>query len=682
MEDRPKKRTFIQIHSDVPAADAVLERITRELNEQQLAAVTAPEKQALVLAGAGSGKTRVITYRVAYLLGQGLNPRSILLATFTNKAARMMLGRVEELTGIPRRRIEGGTFHHIGHMLLRRHAEAIGFRRDFTIIDEQDAAQLMKVVRKEAPVDFAEKLFPSARVLYRLHSLCINTGKPLEELIIYRFPQFARMVEEIRRVTIAYQERKRKQNVMDFDDLLVNTHELFVQSPETGATISRKFEHVLVDEYQDTNLLQAKVIKELSRVHGRVFAVGDDAQSIYAFRGANFMNILRFDEDYPEARIYKLETNYRSTPQILSVANAVMADIPEKFRKRLAPVRADAMKPALFTCADSEEQAQFIAEQILLLWEERVPLWEMGVLYRAHRHSLEIEMELAKRGIPYEIRGGLRFMEQAHIKDIVSFLSFVVNPRDEVALSRMLDMCEHVGSKTIAGILDKIRGAENPLRAFSHNGVAELGRGKGKASVAAITGLVRKLEGLNDGKKGPAELIRAVVEEFYDSYMQRTYENYAERREDVEQLTVYAEKYRSTASFVSEVALNQAYTAGQMAEEVRDTEEGMVSLSTIHQAKGLEWRAVFVAHLTEGALPHRMCMEDPEQMEEERRLFYVALTRAKDMLFLSYPQKPDTSDYLAFNRPSRFLQYIPGNLLEHYAVDFGEEEEEAEEKPG
>jgi len=276
----------------------------------------------------------------------------------------------------------------------------------------------------------------------------------------------------------------------------------------------------------------------------------------------------------------------------------------------------------------------------------------------------------------------LRFMEQAHIKDIVSFLSFVVNPRDEVALSRMLDMCEHVGSKTIAGILDKIRGAENPLRAFSHNGVAELGRGKGKASVAAITGLVRKLEGLNDGKKGPAELIRAVVEEFYDSYMQRTYENYAERREDVEQLTVYAEKYRSTASFVSEVALNQAYTAGQMAEEVRDTEEGMVSLSTIHQAKGLEWRAVFVAHLTEGALPHRMCMEDPEQMEEERRLFYVALTRAKDMLFLSYPQKPDTSDYLAFNRPSRFLQYIPGNLLEHYAVDFGEEEEEAEEKPG
>ena len=246
----------------------------------------------------------------------------------------------------------------------------------------------------------------------------------------------------------------------------------------------------------------------------------------------------------------------------------------------------------------------------------------------------------------------------------------------------MLDMCEHVGSKTIGGILDKIRGAENPLRAFSHNGVAELGRGKGKASLSAITGLVRRLEALNEAKQGPAELIRAVVAEFYDSYLQRTYDNYAERREDLDQLITYADRFWSTSSFTAEVALNQAYTAGQVAEEARDPEEGMVSLSTIHQAKGLEWRAVFITHLVEGSLPHRMCMEDPEQLEEERRLFYVALTRAKDMLLLSYQQKPDTSDYLAFNRPSRFLQYIPRNLLEHYVVDFGEEEEEAEPEPG
>jgi len=676
MEDRPKKRYLIRLSEDAPGDSPLLERIRQELNEQQLAAVTAQEKQALVLAGAGSGKTRVITYRVAYLLGQGVNPRSILLATFTNKAARMMLGRVEELTGIPRRRIVGGTFHHIGHILLRKHAEAIGFRRDFTIIDEQDAAQLMKVVRKEAPVDFAEKLFPSARVLYRLHSLCINTGKPLEELVVYRFPQFARMVEEIRRVTIAYQERKRQQNVMDFDDLLVNTHKLFVESAETGTAISQQFEHVLVDEYQDTNLLQAKLIREFARVHGRVFAVGDDAQSIYAFRGANFKNILQFDQDYPEARIYKLETNYRSTPQILSVANAVMADTPEKFRKRLTPVRPDAAKPALLTCADSEEQAEFVAEQILLLREERVPLREMGVLYRSHRHSLEIEVELGKRGIPYEIRGGLRFMEQAHVKDVMSFLSFVVNPRDEVALSRMLDMCQHVGSKTIGGILERIRGAEDPLKAFSRNGIAEIGRGKGKASLAAITGLIRQLEEMVDAKKGPALLVRTVVAQFYDSYLQRTYENYAERREDLDQLAAFAERFRSTASFVAEMSLNQAYSAGQVAEETRDPEEGMVSLSTIHQAKGLEWRAVFVTHLTDGALPHRMCMEDPEQLEEERRLLYVALTRAKDLLFLSYPQRPDASDYLAFNRPSRFLQDIPDHLVERFVVDFGEEEGE------
>jgi len=651
----------------------VLDCIASELNEQQLAAVTAPEKQVLVLAGAGSGKTRVITYRVAYLLARGVNPRSILLATFTNKAARMMLRRVEELTGIPRRRIEGGTFHHIGHMLLRRHAEAIGFRRDFTIIDEEDAAQLMKAVRKDVPVNLTERLFPSARVLYRLHSLSINTGRPLEELIVYRFPQFARMVEEIRRVTTAYQERKHKQNLMDFDDLLVNTQRLLVESPETGTDISQRYEHILVDEYQDTNLLQARIIKELSRVHGRVFAVGDDAQSIYTFRGANFMNILQFDRDYPEARIYKLETNYRSTPQILLVANAVMADIPEKFRKRLAPVRPDGLKPLLLTCADSEEQAEFVGEQLLVLREEGIPLKEIGVLYRAHRHSLEIEVELAKRGIPYEIRGGLRFMEQAHVKDVVAFLSFLVNPRDELALSRILEMCEHVGSKTISGVLHKIRGAENPLRAFTHNEITKLGRGKGKASLGAITGLMCKLEALNEANQGPAELIRTVVADFYDSYLLRTYDNYAERREDLEQLAAYAERFRSTSTFSAEVALNQAYTAGQVADEAQDPEDGMVSLSTIHQAKGLEWRAVFIIHLAEGSLPHRMCMEDPEQMEEERRLFYVALTRAKDMLFLCYPQKSDLSDYLALNRPSRFLQHIPRELLQHFVVDFGEE---------
>jgi len=660
-----------------PAGDAAksaqLNILEGALNEQQLAAVTTDQPCALVLAGAGSGKTRVITYRVAYLLGQGVRPGNILLATFTNKAARMMLRRVEDLTNVPQKQIVGGTFHHIGHIFLRKYADLLGYSRDFTIIDEQDARQLMKVVRKEAPVDFTQKLFPSARLLLKMHSLSINTGQSLDELLVYRFPQFARFIDEIGRVITAYIERKLKRNLMDFDDLLTCFLRVLKEHEDAAQAISGRFHHVLVDEYQDTNLVQAQMIKALSEVHGRVFVVGDDAQSIYAFRGASFENIRNFTGDYPDAKIFKLETNYRSTPQILELANEIMREVPPEFRKLLRAVRPTAERPNLLVCHDAEEQGQFVAEQVLSLREEGIPLPEIGVLYRNHRNSLELELALSRAGIPYEIRGGLRFIEQAHVKDVVAFLSVLANPRDEVAFSRVLEMCEQVGAKTVTRIFEKVMPSAEPLKEFVSDGAPTPARGAGRESLEALAELFRKLAAMHETGASPADLIRQVVEDFYDAHLLRTYENYAERREDLEQLAIYSQKYRSLRSFLAEVALNQGFTVAEaFAEDA--AEEGRISLSTIHQAKGLEWNAVFVAHLTDGNLPHRMCLNDPSQLEEERRLFYVAVTRAQRYLYLSYPQNTDTGEYMAFNRPSRFLQELPRAAYEHFVVEFSEDD--------
>ncbi len=586
-----------------------------------------------------------------------------------------MLRRVEDLTGVPPSHIVGGTFHHIGHLFLRKYADLLGYSRDFTIMDEQDARQLMKVVRKEAPVDFTQKLFPSARLLHKMHSLAVNTGLSLDELMVYRFPQFARFIDEIGRVITVYIERKLKRNLMDFDDLLTCFLRVLTEHPEAAQAISGRFQHVLVDEYQDTNLVQAQTIKALSTEHGRVFVVGDDAQSIYSFRGASFENIRNFSDDYPDAKVFKLETNYRSSPQILKLANEIMREVPEEFRKLLRAVRPPDEQPKVLVCRDVEEQARFVAEQTLTLREEGVPLPEIGVLYRNHRNSLELELTFNRYGIPYEIRGGLRFMEQAHVKDVVSFLSVLANPHDEVGFSRVLEMCEQVGTKTVARVFNKIMPTENPLKEFTESGAPALARGAGRKSLQAVADLFRKLDTQRENQANPSALVSIVIADFYDSYLQRNYENYQERREDLEQLAIYSQKYRSLASFLSEVALNQGFKVADAVAAEAD-EEGRVSLSTIHQAKGLEWRTVFVTHLVEGNLPHRMCQEEPAQLEEERRLFYVAATRAKDHLYLCYPQTNTGEDYLSFNRPSRYLHELSHEVYEQFCVEFTEEASE------
>src|ERR1700719_3547375 len=445
-----------------------------ELNEQQLAAVTAPPGPQLIIAGAGSGKTRTLTYRVAYLLENGIDPRNILLLTFTNKAARQMLDRVTNLLPIDASGIWGGTFHSVGNRMLRRHGSAIGYNSGFTIMDRADQKDLINTVVASAGIDPKEIRFPKGDVLAEIFSFVINTETLMEELLAGKFPYFLPLLDKIKDVQERYEKKKKATNSIDFDDLLQKTLSMLQHHEGIAQFYRHQFQFILVDEYQDTNKIQADLIDLLAKEHRNVMVVGDDAQSIYSWRGANFQNILEFPKRYPDARVFKIEMNYRSVPEILEVANAAIVANVDQFKKNLQPVReSNAVKPAVVALNDGSEQAQFVAQRILELRDENVDLNEIAVLYRAHYHALELQLELSRRGIPYQITSGIRFFEQAHIKDVTSFIRFVANPRDEVAFKRMVKLLPGIGNRsaenlwnawdksigTVAGVAD--RGSEN-----------------------------------------------------------------------------------------------------------------------------------------------------------------------------------------------------------------------------
>src|SRR5438552_3034323 len=420
-----------------------------ELNEQQLAAVTASPGPLLVIAGAGSGKTRTLTYRVAYLLENGIDPRNILLLTFTNKAARQMLDRVANLLPVDASGLWGGTFHSIGNRMLRRHGSALGYSSGFTIMDREDQKDLINTVIANAGIDPKKIRFQKGDVLAENFSFVVNTETPMEELLAEKFPYFLPLLEQIKDVQARYQKKKKATNSMDFDDLLEKTLSMLQQKEEIAAVYRRQFQFILVDEYQDTNKIQADLIDTLGCDHRNVMVVGDDAQSIYSWRGANFQNILEFPKRYPSAQVFKIELNYRSVPEILEVANAAIAANVQQFRKNLRPTReSKSVKPALVALNDGSEQAQFVAQRILELRDENVDLNDIAVLYRAHFHAIELQLELSRRGIPYQITSGIRFFEQAHIKDVVAFIRLVANPRDEVAFKRMVKLLPGIGNRS------------------------------------------------------------------------------------------------------------------------------------------------------------------------------------------------------------------------------------------
>src|SRR4051812_41125800 len=420
-----------------------------ELNEQQHAAVTASPGPLLVIAGAGSGKTRTLTYRVAYLLENGIDPRNILLLTFTNKAARQMLDRVANLLPVDASGLWGGTFHSIGNRMLRRHGRALGYSSGFTIMDREDQKDLINSVVASAGIDPKEIRFPKGDVLAEIFSFVVNTESPMEELLAARFPYFLPLLDKIKDVHARYEKKKKSTNSMDFDDLLEKTLTMLKQHEGVAAFYRRQFQFILVDEYQDTNKIQADLIDTLACDHRNVMVVGDDAQSIYSWRGANFQNILEFPKRYPDAQVFKIEMNYRSVPEILQVANAAITSNVEQFHKNLSATRdSHGIRPAVVALNDGAEQAQFVAQRILELRDEDVDLNEIAVLYRAHYHAIELQLELSRRGIPYQITSGIRFFEQAHIKDVTAFLRLVANPRDEVAFKRMVKLLPGIGNRT------------------------------------------------------------------------------------------------------------------------------------------------------------------------------------------------------------------------------------------
>lgn len=657
------------------AKDEKLVRFKAELNEEQFKVVTAPPVAALVVAGAGSGKTRTITYRVAYLIERGVSPSRILLATFTNRASREMLRRVENLTGnSASNKVWGGTFHRIANLILRRHATSIGYSDNYSILDSEDSKDFLSVCIAEAGIDTKSKRFPKPEVLQDIISFANNTDAPIEDVLVRRYPYFEPLSQQIKRVDVIYMERKKERNVMDYDDLLLNWKRLLIEKAEISNHYAEMFEHILVDEYQDTNKLQAEIIDLLAVKHKNVMVVGDDAQSIFAWRGAEFTNIYEFPKRYPEAVTYKLETNYRSTPEILGLANVSIASNRKQFPKVLTAARkSKGFNPALVPCSDADQQAAFVASRILELRDEGISLEEIAVLYRSHYHSLELQLELTRRGIPYQIRSGVRFFEQAHIKDVISYLRIITNPRDEIAWKRILKMIPQVGTATANRIWEQLAFAQNPLALIKREDFnAAPKRGLGWR---AFVNLLERLT-TDETRNSPAKQIELVLSSGYTEHLNETYENAEARNEDLKQLALYASRYDSTETFLSELALlsTERFNAPQniTGEDVvmGSDEDETLTLTSIHQAKGLEWRAVFIIWAAEGKFPSPRSLRDMEGEEEERRLWYVALTRAQDQLYITYPQM--TTDYTRqtiIQKPSRFVTETPAELYEIWSLE-------------
>jgi DNA helicase-2/ATP-dependent DNA helicase PcrA len=642
-----------------PASGGLKNRINyqAELNQEQLDVVLHGDGPCLVLAGAGSGKTRTITYRVAYLLEQGVDPSLILLLTFTNKAAKEMLQRVGALVGPQAARIWGGTFHSVASRLLRSCAETLGYHANFSIFDADDADDLVKAVMKDLLIDPKARRFPSPSVVQNILSYARNTQRSIEEVLTAKHPHFAQFASEIVTIGIQYQERKKASNAMDFDDLL-SLMALALEDEKLCQGFSQMFCYVLVDEYQDTNAIQARIVKGFGATHQNVLVVGDDAQSIYAFRGADVKNILSFPKQWPGAKMFKLLTNYRSVPEILELANDSLNHNTEKFEKELIAMRSSGPKPKLVPCTSAAQEARYIADQILQLRAEGTALANMAVLFRSSAHSQALEFELMKRDLPYEYRGGQKFFERAHIKDLVAFLRAAANPADEVAWLRILGLQTGIGATTAGNL------AKRAVRIGTFADVVQAPEmlalsGRGRVGWQEFMEIG---ESIVARAPWPAGMIRAVLDSSYRSSLEREYPNWRERLEDLEQLARFAESYEDVSRFLGDIALYDEVMGGRTGDTAQPGEERII-LSTIHQAKGLEWDAVFIIHLADTAFPNRRAMAEEGGMEEERRLFYVAVTRARRHLVLSYPMTMGY-DALAFNQMSTFLEEVPPRLFD------------------
>ena len=602
-----------------------------ELNPQQRQAVMHGDGPLLVVAGAGSGKTRTLAYRVAYLISRGVDPGKILLLTFTRRASEAMLKRAAAIvtrgaavTG----KVWGGTFHAIANRLLRIYASAAGINSDFTVMDQADAEDMLNVIRHDMGLSSREKRFPGKATCLAIYSRCVNGSDELEPVLKRYFPWCLNWKNELKSLFQQYVQRKQARNVMDYDDLLLYWMHLLADDG-IAAQIEQRFEHILVDEYQDTNTIQAAILRGMRRTNHNIMVVGDDAQSIYSFRAATVRNMLDMPTQYPGATVVTLEQNYRSVMPILNATNRLISQAKQRYTKNLWSGRQEGQRPLLVTCKDEAQQDQYVVDRILEHYEQGVPLREQAVLFRAAHHSDSLELELTRRNIPYHKYGGLRFLEAAHVKDLISFLRITENPRDEMAWFRILHLLDGVGPSTASRAIKHLSEHQFDPRSLA-SFVAPPSARDGVQHVAALFGDL-----LGAGLTAPAQHVER-VRTFYDPLLEKLYENPVVRRRDLEHLEQIASGYRSLRQFITDLMLDPPTSTSDLAGPPLKDEDWLV-LSTIHSAKGCEWDAVYVIHAADGCLPSDMATGSPDEIEEELRLTYVAMTRPRNFLYVTWP---------------------------------------------
>lgn len=627
------------------------------LNQAQYEAATTIDGPALVIAGAGSGKTRTLIYRVAYLLEQGVAAERILLLTFTRKAAQEMLSRAADLLNCSCGQVKSGTFHAISSSILRRYGHLLGYTPQFTILDRGDTEGIINLLKSAMDLSGAGRQFPSKRAIANIFGQVVNKNKGLGEIIDERYWHLADYIDELSTIRRDYQKFKLAHNLMDYDDLLVNLRRLLAEFPEAGAEIAARFSYIMVDEYQDTNHIQAEIIRLLTRPHGNIMAVGDDSQSIYSFRGADFRNIMEFPEVFPQTKIIRLEENYRSTEPILNLTNNIIEHAREKYTKNLFTSINGGEKPIIYEARNDGDQAAYVGQHIAKLMAKGMAAEEIAVLFRSGFHSYKLELELGKRGLAFEKRGGLKLTETAHIKDAISYLRVVYNPNDRLAWHRILLLLNKVGAKTAQRIVDSISG-EDPFGALAAYKPAK----SWQADFTALKDMLMQLLELD----APADQFDLVMAYYQDIFERVFHDDYPKRLPDLEQLREIIAEYSDLESFLEDSSLDPPAAD----HTPYGKEAGKLILSTVHSAKGLEWQAVFIINLAEGKFPSAMA-KSQEEIEEERRLLYVAATRAKKKLYLVYPRMAASPGrYMEPVLISRFLDELNPNLTMGAEKDF------------
>jgi len=651
-------KKFVLSKDDISPADYTIE-YENLLNKAQLDAVLHDRGPVLLVAGAGTGKTRTLVYRVARLVESGTDPSEILLLTFTRRSAHEMLRRASQILDERCQRVEGGTFHHYCSKLLHQNSESLGYPENFTIIDAADAMDVINLVRSRMDIPKERKRFPKKSTLYSIISSSINKQRTIRETIEDEYPQFVSHLEKIEELNSKYQEYKELNFVMDFDDLLVKTRDLLLNNDEIRTQIASKNRHVMVDEYQDTNALQAELTRLFSSYHKNVMAVGDDAQSIYSFRGADHKNMMRFPDLFESTKIIKLEENYRSTQRILDVANRVLEEAREKFDKKLYTNNEKGDLPGLVKAANMNDQSRFLTQMILNLREQGSELNDIAILFRNGRDSFDLEVMLNKKNIPYIKYGGQKFTEAAHVKDVLAHLRVLLNPKDSISWNRILMLIDGIGPKTAEDLFLWAHQNGDPFRPQNAPNISE----RYLTQLKALGELFSKLKQLSGSVP---EQLQAVVD-YYSVFCKKRFDDHPKRMKDLETFVDISGTYRSLEVMIEEIALDPI-EATAIETETAQKDESPLILSTIHSAKGLEWRTVFLIQCLDGILPSGYALDDEDQVDEEVRLLYVAVTRAKENLFITYPAlfQSRYGDY--FSNPSRFIESLSDELIEPWLL--------------